>query len=89
MNQDDDPTSTALPGVTVTIRSVPADKMRDVLKAAVLPLATKADITVDMTITATGDGDGTPRNTVELTVAEALRQLELDSTIHEHDQSGD
>ncbi len=64
--------------VTVTIKGVPASKARDVVKVAVLPLsAASSEVTVDMTITADGGLAGIPRETLDLVVAEGLRQLGL------------
>jgi hypothetical protein len=64
--------------VTVTLKGVPASKARDVVKVAVLPLsAVSSEVTVDMTITADGGLAGIPRETLDLVVAEGLRQLSL------------
>jgi hypothetical protein len=70
--------------VTVVLRNVPASKTRDVVKVAVLPLsAVSTDVRVDLTITAEGGFSGLPRETVDLVVAEGLRQLEIpDTEIH-------
>ncbi len=64
--------------VTLTTRQIPADKIRDVVKVAIMPLAaTGADVTINVEVTATHP-DGIPRTTLDLTVAEGLRQLGLD-----------
>lgn len=55
----------------------PADKVRDVLKAAILSLAaTGATVDVDMEIRASSVG-GIPGETLDLTGREGLRQLGL------------
>jgi hypothetical protein len=80
-------TSGPLPGVTIHISDVPASKMRDVLKVAVLPMsAASADVTVELTIRADGGLAGIPRETLNLVTLEGLRQLglpDVDVTIHE------
>ncbi|WP_420620771.1 ATP-binding protein [Candidatus Poriferisocius sp.] len=64
--------------VTLTTRQIPADKIRDVVKVAIMPLAaTGADVTINVEVTATHP-DGIPHTTLDLTVAEGLRQLGLD-----------
>ena len=83
------PANTAgpLPGVTIHIKDVPASKMRDVLKVAVLPLsAASADVSVELTIRADGGLAGIPRETLNLVTLEGLRQLgihDVDVTIDE------
>lgn len=80
--------SDTLPGVTITVRGVPGEQMREVVKSAVLPLAGSADVSVDMRITATGSQQGIPRQTLDLVVKEALRQLGLNDTdVEEHSDS--
>jgi hypothetical protein len=60
---------------------VPADRARDVLKVAILPLATTgATVEVDMQIAANSEG-GIPSETLDLTVAEGLRQLGIEFEI--------
>ena len=55
--------------------------MRDVLKVAILPLAaTGATVEVDILITANSES-GIPSETLDLTVAEGLRQLGLEFEI--------
>jgi hypothetical protein len=61
--------------VRIKLRGVHADRARDVLKVAILPLATTgATVEVDMQIAADSDS-GIPAETLDLTVAEGLRQL--------------
>jgi hypothetical protein len=68
--------------VRVTVRNVPADKARDVIKVAVLPLnAASVSTTFEIVITADGGLIGIPRETLDLVVAEGLRQLGLDTQI--------
>jgi hypothetical protein len=78
--------SDSVAGVTVSVTGVPADKMREVVKSAVLPLSAHADVRVDLTVNATGDQQRIPRQTLDLVVAEALRQLGLDARIDELEQ---
>ena len=62
--------------VTVTLKDIPASKVRDVVKVAVLGLASvSSELTVNMTITADGGLAGIPRETLDLVVVEGLRQL--------------
>lgn len=64
--------------VTLTITDVPGERMRDVLKVAIIPLsASSAEVTVDLTVRARGGVGGIPRDTLRLTVEEGLRQLGL------------
>ncbi|MDQ6884008.1 MAG: ATP-binding protein [Candidatus Dormibacteraeota bacterium] len=68
--------------VRVTIGQVPADKARDIVKVAILPLhANSVSTTFDIVITADGGAAGIPRETLELVVGEGLRQLGLDAHI--------
>jgi hypothetical protein len=68
--------------VRVTIGQVPADKARDIVKVAILPLhANSVSTTFDIVITADGGAAGIPRDTLELVVGEGLRQLGLDAHI--------
>jgi hypothetical protein len=68
--------------VRVTIKNVPADKARDVVKVAILPLhAVSVATTFDIVINADGGTAGIPRETLELVVGEGLRQLGLDAHI--------
>ncbi len=68
--------------VRVVIRNVNADKARDVVKVAVLPLsANSVSTTFDITIEADGGAKGIPKETIELVVAEGLRQLGLRADI--------
>jgi hypothetical protein len=67
--------------VSLRLTGVPADRARDVLKVAILPLATAgATVSVDMQITASSD-NGIPGETLDLTVVEGLRQLGIDFEI--------
>lgn len=69
--------------LTITVNGVPADKARDVLKVAILPLAAQgADVAVDFTITV-GAPTGLPRDTLDLGVKEGLRQLGVEHDITE------
>lgn len=69
--------------VTISISGVPADKIRDVVKVAVMPLAAAgALLEVDLEIRATNQA-GISRNTLELVVAEGLRQLGVEHNIAE------
>jgi hypothetical protein len=71
-----------LPGVTVQIRGIPSGQTRDVIKAAVLPLAAASpQVTVDLTIHAEGGISGIPRETLDLTVREGLHQLGLQADV--------
>lgn len=64
--------------LAISIENVPVDKVRDVLKTAVLPLAAESsDVTVNLAIRAKSSGDGFTHNTVDLVVKEGLRQLGL------------
>lgn len=68
--------------VRVVIRNVNADKARDVVKVAILPLsANSVSTTFDITIEADGGANGIPRETIELVVSEGLRQLGLEADI--------
>jgi hypothetical protein len=67
--------------VRIHLRGVTADRARDVLKVAVLPLAASgATVGVDMQIDANSQ-NGIPTDTLDLTVAEGLRQLGIDFEI--------
>ena len=64
--------------VEIRLTKVPADRARDVLKVAILPLATTgATVEVLMEIKATSES-GIPDELLELTIAEGLRQLGID-----------
>jgi hypothetical protein len=72
------PATGPLPGVTIRIKDIPASRMRDVVKVAILPLsAASSDVTVDLTIRADGGLSGIPRETLNLVTLEGLRQLAL------------
>ena len=67
--------------VTISISGVPADKIREVVKVAVMPLAAGgASLEVNLEIRATNQA-GISRNTLELVVTEGLRQLGIDHTL--------
>ncbi|MDQ2910710.1 MAG: hypothetical protein M3R39_06815 [Actinomycetota bacterium] len=58
---------------------MPADKMRDVIKVAVLPFAASgAQVETTLEIAAEAGDAGIPRETLDLTVLEGLRQLGLE-----------
>jgi hypothetical protein len=64
--------------VTVTLDDVPPDRVRDVLRAAINPLASAASIvTVGIVIRAEAESVGIPREVLDLTVLEGLRQVGL------------
>jgi hypothetical protein len=70
--------------VVVEVSGVPASKIRDVVKVAVLPLAAQsADVVVELKITADGGLSGIPRETLSLVVVEGLRQLGLTPNVVE------
>ena len=65
--------------VRLKIRNVPADKMRDVIKVAILPFAASgARVEATVEVVAEATDAGIPRETLDLTVLEGLRQLGLD-----------
>jgi hypothetical protein len=84
--QPDGEGSDSVAGVTVSMTGVPSNQIREVVKSAILPLATHAEVRVDLSVNATGGQQGIPRQTLDLVVAEALRQLGLEARIDEHDQ---
>ena len=64
--------------VLVTASHIPGDKIRDVVKVAVTPLiATGATVTVKLEVSASHP-EGIPHDTLDLTVREGLRQLNID-----------
>jgi hypothetical protein len=68
--------------VRVVIRNVNADKARDVVKVAILPLsANSVSTTFAITIEADGGANGIPKETLDLVVVEGLRQLGLHAEI--------
>jgi hypothetical protein len=72
--------------VILTIAGVPGERMRDVLKVAIIPLsANSAEIAVDLTVRARGGAGGIPRDTLRLTVEEGLRQLGLPHDLQTQD----
>ena len=65
-----------LSGVTVRVTGVPASKVRDVIRVAVIPLSqASTDVIVELNIVADGGLTGIPRETLNLVVLEGLRQL--------------
>jgi hypothetical protein len=67
--------------VRIRVGDIPADKIRDVIKVAILPLAAKGvEVMASIDIVATR-ADGVPRRELDLVVAEGLRQLGLDAII--------
>jgi hypothetical protein len=75
----DEMTATTNPTrITISIREVPADKIRDVLKVAVFPLISGgATVTTTVEIAAQA-ASGIPRNTLDMVVLEGLRQLGIE-----------
>jgi hypothetical protein len=68
--------------VRLTIRDVPADKMRDVIKVAILPIAASgARVEATVEVVAQAGEAGVPNETLELTVLEGLRQLGLEVSV--------
>ena len=64
-----------LPGVRIRIRKIPAAKIRDVVKVAVLPLpAASSDLNVELRITADGGLTGISRETLDLIVLGGHRE---------------
>ena len=73
--------------VRIRVGAVPADKVRDVVKVAILPLAAKgAEVIASIDIVAT-KADGVPRRELDLVVSEGLRQLGLDAVIQDESAS--
>jgi hypothetical protein len=67
--------------VRIRVMDIPADKVRDVIKVALLPLAAKgAEVVASIDIMAT-KADGVPLRELDLVVAEGLRQLGLSASI--------
>ena len=74
-DKDTPPPGTGSTSIVVTTHRIPANKIRDVVKVAVTPLVSSgATVTVTLEIHASHPG-GIPRETLELTVKEGLRQL--------------
>ena len=70
--------------ISITVTGVPADKARDVVKVAVMPLASEgSSVEVTFSIEAIGGASGISRNTIDLVVREGLRQLGLDVVVRE------
>jgi hypothetical protein len=68
--------------VRVVIRNVNADKARDVVKVAILPLsANSVSTTFDITIEADGGANGIPKETIDLVVARRPPPLGLHADI--------
>jgi hypothetical protein len=80
---DDKPLKKGQPSkVGITILGIPADKMRDVVKVAVLPLASAgADVVVDVQVHAVRP-EGIAEETIDLVVREGLRQIGVDHQIN-------
>jgi len=75
--------------VRLKIRNVPADKMRDVIKVAILPFAASgARVETTVEVVAEASEAGIPRETLDLTVLEGLRQLGLEVKVEIDDQPG-
>jgi len=73
--------------VRLNIRNVPADKMRDVIKVAILPFAASgARVDTSVEVVADAGDAGIPRETLELTVLEGLRQLGLEVDVEIDDR---
>jgi len=69
--------------VRIRVGDVPADKVRDVLKVALFPLAANgAEVLATIDIVAS-KADGVSRRDLDLVVAEGLRQLGLDTVIRD------
>jgi hypothetical protein len=82
------PTARTLSRVRIRIEEIPASKVRDVVKVAVLPLAAAStDVTVELLITAKGGLAGIPRETLDLVVLEGLRQLGLSDVTVDGDKA--
>ena len=70
--------------LTITVDEVPADKVRDVLKVAALPLTAQgANVRITFHIDVDAP-DGVDSNTMDLVVAEGLRQLGVSHNIDKH-----
>jgi hypothetical protein len=68
--------------IRLTIRNVPADKMRDVIKVVILPFAASgAAVQTTLDVVAEAGDAGIPSETLELTVMEGLRQLGIDAIV--------
>ncbi len=68
--------------VRIAVDKIPGSKMREVLRAAIMPLgANGADVSVTLVIEADACGGSVPKETLDLVVAEGLRQLGLDVSI--------
>ena len=69
--------------LTVRVSGVSADKIREVIKVAVMPLAAGgADVSVTLEVVAES-ATGLPRNTIDLVVKEGLRQLGVHHDVSE------
>jgi uncharacterized protein len=80
------PQARSVRSVTVRLEGVAPDRVRDVVRTAVNPLAQSArTVTVEMVIRAEGDDRGIPRDVLELTVREGLRQLGLEPRLETED----
>lgn len=78
--------SPTVPSVTIRLADVPGEEARNVVKTAVLPLlAESTDVRLTVTIEASSPLAGIRRETIDLVVAEGLRQLGLDADIVEEE----
>jgi hypothetical protein len=79
--KDDTPAPSATAALTrlrVRIDDVPSSKARELIRAAVLPLAKSyTNVTLDITINAAG-GEGATRSDLDMIVLEGLRQLGIE-----------
>ncbi|TDC54863.1 ATP-binding protein [Actinomadura sp. KC345] len=72
--------------LSVHVQGVPADKVRDVVKTAVLPFATEgAEVVVDFVIAVEADVAFEP-HTLDLVVKEGLRQIGVEHQVNDPDQ---
>lgn len=68
--------------LTIDLAGIPSSKTREVLRAAVLPLAaSNPTVTIDLTIHVDGGQSGVSLADLDLTVLEGLRQLGLEPTV--------
>jgi uncharacterized protein len=68
--------------IRLSIRNVPMDKIREVLKVTVFPLAASGAVVTTTVEIAAESSSGIPRNTLELVVLEGLRQLGIEHKIY-------
>jgi len=68
--------------VRLTLNGIGADQVRDVLRSAINPLAVVgASLTVSIEIATEGPATGIPRELLDLTVLEGLRQARIDAKV--------